>query len=429
MMDEDTGVQLLQGDARSVLATLPAESVHMVVTSPPYHGLRDYGTGLWEGGEEGCDHVERTAAAVSASNGLGHGASCPNRHSLPPTNAAFKSKETQFREVCGKCSARRVDQQIGLEPSAEEHIAALVEVFALVKRCLRKDGVLAINYGDAYSGSWGNQGRKEGRGEQRPINGPMIQNLEVGYPDRKGGSAPELPAKNLLMLPARLAIALQADGWILRSMIPWLKRSAMPESATDRPSTAVEYVFLFSRSQRYYWDQEAVRRPHVRIWDEKNGGTIGSADGSAWWQGAHRKASRGGTGPALPNPNGRNLRNSDFYFDSLDLAIEATRAELAHLLHLREKGGLLLSGDEPLALDVNPQALKFKHYAAFPERLVSILIQAGCPLGGTVLDPFVGSGTTLKAASKLGRQSIGIELSEDYMAIARHRTAQLGLML
>jgi len=200
------------------------------------------------------------------------------------------------------------------------------------------------------------------------------------------------------------------------------------------------------------------------------------------------------------NPNGRNLRNSDFYFDSLDLAIEATRAELAHLTHLRERGGLLLSGDEPLALDVNPQALADAHFASFPEKLVAPLIQAGtsewgccaecgapwvrvvekgeftrtggsykvtkgsdpmsksttfgtpdmpsgryatrttgwqasCKCGTTagqpctVLDPFAGSGTVMRVATKLGRKSIGIELSEEYLRICRRRNSQLGLLL
>jgi DNA modification methylase len=491
MMDEGTGVQLLQGDCRARLGELEAESVHLILTSPPYHGLRDYGTGGWEGGDDDCAHkgVDRYYTERSAAQGSAEAFSEAGEAN------AERLKKARWREKgdCA-CGASRVDQQIGLEDSAEAHIAVLVDVFREARRVLRPDGCLIVNYGDAYAGSWGNQGRKEERGTQRPINGPMMQNLEVGYPERKGGSAPELPAKNLLMLPSRLAIALQADGWILRSMMPWLKRSAMPESATDRPSSAIEYVFIFSKSQRYFWDADAVRRKQQWGPNSHSHGT--TARPKYEWPTGQRPSFAQASGGDQYNPNGRNLRNSDFYFDSLDLAIEATRFELAHLLHLREKGGLLLDGEgEPLALDVNPQALADAHFASFPEKLVAPLIQAGssehgvcgtcgapwvrvvekeyrspaqykdrtsdklvegtvgavlrmgdgvdvrttgwqpsCKCNGsvvpaTILDPFAGSGTTSLVASKLGRRSIAIELSQPYTEIFNRRNSQKSLLL
>jgi DNA modification methylase len=427
-MSGENGVTLLHGDARAVLATLPAESVHMIVTSPPYYALRDYG----------------------------------------------------------------VEGQIGLENSPAEYLETMVDVFREVRRVLRKDGIAAVNMGDCYVCS--------------PNGRSAADTKALGRDDRTfrdkpwanfGGLAP----KNLMMMPSRMAIALQADGWVLRSMIPWLKRSAMPCSATDRPGAAIEYVFIFSRSQRYFWDAEAVRRPHSITSEtggtyRRDGKDYGAAVLGRKVNGLHKEGAT-----TYQNPNGRNLRNSDFYFDSLDLAIEAARSELAHLLHLREKGGLLLDGEgEPLALDVNPQALADAHFASFPERLVAPLILAGtsewgccagcgapwlrvvekgepvqhhwapgtqkkahiaqgphgktsvlhtgmiapnrttgwqpsCKCGTTegqpcvVLDPFAGSGTTSLVASKLGRRSIAIELSQEYGRIFSKRNQQLGLML
>jgi DNA modification methylase len=477
MMDEGTGVQLLQGDARLRLQELTPESVHLCVCSPPYHGLRDYGTGQWEGGAEGCDHSSGRGTNVPQTK---------NPNVSYPAGAAHRGGDPS---CCPRCGARRVDQQIGLEATADEHIAALVEVFALVRKVLRKDGCLIVNYGDAYSGG------SQGGGDSPRSGGGQARLRELHATQGHVRETSGLPAKNLLMLPSRLAIALQADGWILRSMLPWLKRSAMPESATDRPSTAVEYVFIFSRSPRYYWDASAVRRPHsnasleraTRGWNpsSRNGDSKPPSEGERWR-----------VKELEYNPNGRNLRNSDFHFDSLDLAIEATRAELAHLLHLREKGGLLLDGEgEPLALDVNPQALADAHFASFPEKLVAPLIQAGSSEHGvcgtcgapwtrvvekeyrspaqykdrtsdklvegtvgavlrmgdgvdvrttgwqpscqcnasvvpaTILDPFAGSGTTSLVASKLGRRSIAIELSLPYTEIFNRRNSQKSLLL
>jgi DNA modification methylase len=489
MMDEGTGVQLLQGDCRARLGELEAESVHLILTSPPYHGLRDYGTGEWEGGDEGCDHK---APPTGGPN--------PERYTDGGGEMFRSANDKHYRDLCGKCGARRTDQQIGLEDSAEAHIAVLVDVFREARRVLRPDGCLIVNYGDAYAQNGGSKATEAElqQDAERVVRKGYQTEAFAGYKgwQRASGSATKaLPAKNLLMLPSRLAIALQADGWILRSMMPWLKRSAMPESATDRPSTAVEYVFIFSKSQRYFWDADAVRRGHTASSLER-------------YRHGFNREKVSGTGlvraddysEVTGNPNGRNLRNSDFYFDSLDLSIEATRSELAHLLHLREKGGLLLDQEgEPLALDVNPQALADAHFASFPEKLVAPLIQAGtsewgcCSVCGApwtrqvekgefirtggsqntrktedgfdkganmsdsgltpgfhrthttgwqpscdcvagivpcvVLDPFAGSGTTSLVASKLGRRSIAIELSQPYTEIFNRRNSQKSLLL
>jgi DNA modification methylase len=178
----------IQGDARHL--PLADESVQCVVTSPPYWGLRDYGLG---------------------------------------------------------------PDALGLEPTPELYVSHVVEIFREVRRVLRADGTVWLNLGDSYAGSWGNQGRKAERGTQRPINAPMVQNLEP-YPDKKTCTGswvndhPTLKPKDLCMIPARVAFALQADGWWLRSDIIWAKPNPMPESVRDRPTRSHEYIFLLTKS-------------------------------------------------------------------------------------------------------------------------------------------------------------------------------------
>jgi DNA modification methylase len=245
-----------------------------------------------------------------------------------------------------------------------------VEVFAEVRRCLHPTGTIAVNYGDCYT-SGGGAG-KQGQNGQRASRTFTAEGLGKRLPDG-------LPPKNLLGMPFRLALALQADGWIWRSCMPWIKRSSMPESCTDRPSSAVEYVMLFSKGPRYYWDAEAVRRSYAPSTMPQVGTEYGGLAlkdyASARAQDPSETKRR--VIESLERNGGRNMRNSDPYFDSLDLLIEEQRAYLAHLEHLREKGGLLLSeAGEPLALDVNPEASKLQHFAAFARKLVTPLIQA-----------------------------------------------------
>jgi DNA modification methylase len=210
-------VRILVGDARAVLATLPAESVHCVVTSPPYWGLRDYGLPpmVW-GGEPGCAHAwgEETYE-TRAPYGV---------DLLNPQGASMGSGKREGGTVshgahCARCGAWR--GSLGLEPDPALYVAHLVEVFRAVRRVLRSDGICFVNLGDAY--------------------------LD----------------KQLLGLPWRVAFALQADGWWLRSEIIWHKPSPMPESVTDRPTKAHEQVFLLAKSERYFFDGEAIKEPSI----------------------------------------------------------------------------------------------------------------------------------------------------------------------
>ncbi len=250
---DDASLTVHIGDCRAVMAEMPAESVHCVVTSPPYWGLRDYGTATWDGGDAGCAH--RVAATGSTMNKANN-----NREGAP------------FRDVCGVCGARRIDAQLGLEPTPEEYVAAMVDVFREVRRVLRDDGTVWLNLGDSYSqGGYAgddapsNAARIANGGRDGAFHGAGREAMRQGHrkPMQRNAAAIGPKPKDLVGTPWRVAFALQADGWYLRSDIIWSKPNPMPESVTDRPTKAHEYVFLLSKNPRYYFDADAVREPHT----------------------------------------------------------------------------------------------------------------------------------------------------------------------
>ncbi len=235
---------IAQGDVLDVLRSMPDGCIQCVVTSPPYYGLRDYGTGKWEGGDNKCDHSKRTSKKITAVT----------TESMP-TNSNHE-KEGWLGGVCGKCGARCVDNQIGLEKTMEEYVAKMVEVFREIHRVLRDDGVCWLNLGDSYNGSGGYSG-----GHTPSAQAGSKQTTNKGSHKKIQSNAPGLKPKDLCGIPWRVAFALQADGWWLRSAITWCKGSPMPESVTDRPTNATEMVFLLTKSQKYYYDSFAVRQP------------------------------------------------------------------------------------------------------------------------------------------------------------------------
>lgn len=269
-----------------------------------------------------------------------------------------------------------VEEQLGLENTPEEYIGKLVSIFREVRRVLKDEGTLWLNLGDCYAGSNSagiEDNKAAGKGSRKTV-----------IKERPNKVVKGLKPKDLVGIPWRVAFALQADGWYLRSDIIWHKPNPMPESVRDRPTKAHEYIFLMSKSPRYYYDQDAIREPHSRDWDNgKSGGSLVNAPrrqdnplirGSGF--------NHGGQQPPRQNPLGRNKRS---------------------------------------VWTVSTKPFREAHFATFPPDLIEPCILAGCPSGGIVLDPFFGAGTTGLVAMKNGRRFIGIELNEEYIEIAKRR--------
>ena len=305
--------KLLVGECRERLADVPAGSVQTCVTSPPYWGLRDYG----------------------------------------------------------------VDGQIGLEETPDVFLAELVDVFRSVWRVLRDDGTLWVNMGDTYSGA--GQSSNGGYSDKSTLQGFTSENTK-GRRQSQGGDRVRLSSglkpKDLCGIPWRLAFALQADGWYLRSDIIWSKPNPMPESVTDRPTKAHEYVFLMTKRPRYFYDADAVREQAQ--YSNPNPGTLGAV--------------------------GVTKRN--------DAPIVAT----CHAVKDSTKGR-----NRRTVWTIPTQPYSEAHFATFPEALVVPCVLAGSREGDTVLDPFAGSGTTGKVAVELGREFIGCELNPAYADLAAKR--------
>lgn len=325
-------IKIVIGDAREKLQDLADQSVNCCVTSPPYFGLRDYG-----------------------------------------------------------CAG-----QMGLEPTPEEFVAELVAVFREVRRVLRDDGTLWLNLGDSYArdarkgqhkpGDAGKQNYIIERGGGRAASGVSKLGSSDGAvrrADRPGSRAlcDDLKPKDLLGIPWMVAFALRADGWYLRSDIIWHKPNPMPESVLDRPTRAHEYIFLLTKSERYFYDNDAVREPY-------SDASLGRYDSPMMSTNARLQGHQPGKKnikeniAMQPNPLGRNRRD------------------------------VWLVPSEPFSE---------AHFATFPPALIKPCILAGCPVGGAVLDPFGGAGTTGMVADRLQRSAILIEINPEYAAMARRR--------
>lgn len=452
---------LINGNANWL--SLADESVQTAITSIPYYALRDYQTGEWVGGLPSCEHKTRKNQAVTKSvksSTLGGG-----KNEVGHTQEGFKKK-------CGYCGAVRVDNQLGLESVHDCgawatggdlcnkcYVCKVVIIFREVKRVLRKDGVLWLNIGDSYVG--GNQSpNSQRKGRAQP---PKVEKPPPG----------KLKPKNLYGVPWRVALALQADGWFLRSDCPWFKRNQKPESAKDRPNKGHEYIFILTKSPNCYFDMDAVRIAYTKPLNRWGGVDLEAKGFSEWGE---------NTGEGLyrdrdirPNKDGRHLRTYDF-------AIESMKAIL------NDEDVFFDDGELPQALFCVTQNYKGAHFATYPERLVELCLKAStseagaCPkckapwerivertfegeynmkaalkqrktmegvidggldhvtLGKTenitrvekgwqptckcgiddtvpciVLDPFVGSGTTTKVARDLGLLSVGFDLSFEYL--------------
>jgi DNA modification methylase len=334
--------RVLVGDVRARLAELPDASVQTVVTSPPYWGLRDYGTGRWDGGDPDCSHRVTRNVQDRKSPGV------------------IKARPGVDASRCLDCGAERVDNQIGLETTPTEFCDALVAVFRAVKRVLRDDGTLWMNLGDSYLAQQGS-----GFNGQKRLDHANL-NVKV---QRPAGMKP----KDLAGIPWMVAFALRADGWYLRSDIIWSKPNPMPESVTDRPTKAHEYIFLLTKNERYFYDADAI------------------AEEVTTDRAPSRKAKFGGAGRM-------ELRGAGTPYDG-----EGTHRNARSVW--------------PIATQPYPDA----HFATFPEAIPERCIKAGSRIGDLVLDPFTGSGTTGAVALRLGRSFVGCELNPAYAELARAR--------
>ena len=305
-----------------------------------------------------------------------------------------------------------VQGQIGLEETPEEFIDKLVSLFREIRRVLRSDGVCWVNMGDSYANDnkWGGS---TGGKHSNPLHGKT----KIGRVRKFTG----LPFKSLMLIPHKLAIALQQDGWIVRMDVPWIKRNVLPEAVEDRATKAHEYVFMLTKTPHYWTDMDAVRR--------KQSGTAHSrGKGSAKKQGErglNRNNESWNTSCTkyVDVPGGRNLRTSDLWTDSIEARIAALRAELEELEAVQQGQGVLTDGDAIAAFVVNTVANRAAHFAMYPLKLVEPMILSTCPSGGIVYDPFMGSGTTALAVRRLGgdRHFIGNDINPEYIAIANRR--------
>jgi DNA modification methylase len=390
-------------NANSTRSPIANKSIHCAICSPPYWALRSYsGTATWEGGNAECDHVANPTATKTFGNPVFN----ENRPSREDTKTAG-----YYADVCPKCGATRHDNQLGLErlhdcgawtrkdepyiawrydDDTEEKTPYIAwrpkQGFELCGECficntlawtrevwrvLRDDGTLWLNIGDSYASS--PKGNKEPSGLQS-INYGVGK--DVSMKKNIDWSVTGLKMKDMCLIPARVALALQTDGWYVRCDIVWWKPNPMPESVTDRPTKSHEYVWLLSKQPRYYYDADAVREEYKTadpsgISYRKNGKSDSRVKDKI-----DGRPAFGDTGFWQPEGAGRNLRS---------------------------------------VWQIATQSYSGAHYATYPEKLVEPCIKAGCPEGGIVLDPFAGSGTTGVVARRLGRSFIGLDLSYQYL--------------
>ena len=359
---------------------MPAGCVQTCITSPPYWGLRDYGTATWDGGDSSCNHVDDVALAERLRQkksmiSVGERTDGSTRTRVHDEQIG---NTIQHRDVCPKCGAKRIDAQLGAEKTPEEYVENMVAVFREVRRILRDDGTVWLNLGDSYA--------RNGGGVESKMN--TIHKMGVGQKATylAGGMQTinkvpfGLKSKDLVGIPWRVAFALQADGWYLRQDIIWSKPNPMPESVTDRCTKSHEYIFLLSKNPKYYYDQESVKEPvaenTMSRLSQKN---LMNQNGSTRVPGKTN-----GNMKAVGNTETRNRRS---------------------------------------VWTITTKPFRGAHFATYPKDLIEPCVLAGCPVGGTVFDPFTGSGTTAIVAMNHGRNFIGTELNPEYIKIAESRIA------
>lgn len=421
-----TEYKTIHGSAHNI--DLPDQSVHAIITSPPYFNLRAY---------HGDQDVTWPAMSYAPMPNMPH-------FDVPAMTCA-----------------------LGAEPTIEAYIGHLVLCLREWWRVLRGDGVLFCNLGDSYNGSGGAGGDYNDGGNK------------AGQPKFKGAKQHGLKPKDLCLIPERFRMAAQADGWYVRSVFPWIKRNAMPNSQKDRPTTSHEDWVMLTKSPTYFWDQESIKVAAVAGY---NGSTF--TNGKTADARSHLAPIGKGERRDTECISGRYRRTADWTFDSIDIAISEAREWASQADHALNAQTLMLDEDgAPICMPVNPRPYKGAHYAVFPEPMIEPLVQAATsahgvcracgspwarvvereggnweqrkksghpirygliPMNGhnstcgvmsstttgwqptctcnadivpaTVLDPFAGSGTTLRVAMRLGRNAIGVDVSDVYLS-------------
>lgn len=431
--------QLHTGDTNELIKHIDDKSVQTIITSPPYFGKRDYGTGHWTGGDTACDH---SPARTPTRRGI--------KSSTLQGNKEYTSHQKEgYISKCGRCGAIRQDKQMGLEITPELFLRGQVSLFKQCHRILKDNGTLWVNMGD---GNWGGKGRsgQESRAslEKRHKEGKSMnksyQNtgVEIRAQDRKH---PAYKPKDLIGMPWRLAFALQGiitmpaktmlswcdrmregiadrdwenltalqnemfmdvylqcfldNGWYLRQDIIWYKPNVQPESVKDRPSVTHEHIFLLSKSKKYKYNHEAIMEPvtgnaHPRI---------SRATRALLKQGQLLPVDAAELGSGIKN-------NSSF--------VAATSVDV---VEMRNKRSVWVINSEPGEGD---------HSATFPQEIPEICIRAGSDEGDLVYDPYAGTGTTLIVAEKLKRRWLGTELNpKDQITYNQRRRNEFGIFL
>jgi len=312
LYEQSNNLSLYHGNNIDVLKQMESESVDCVVTSPPYWGLRDYGT----------------------------------------------------------------SEQLGLEPTPEEYVANMSKVFQEIHRVLKSSGTVWLNLGDSYAGS---NSDKYSAPNKNTLSAKMGQTYG-GIEKSIKAKVPGLKPKDLIGIPWRVAFALQADGWYLRSDIIWQKPNPMPESVKDRPTKSHEYIFLLTKSRKYYYDADAIKEPTVSQDKYK-----------------------------------RDRDNPDYKFNNTPGRTKMSGLKDNKYKHRNKRD----------VWSINTKPYKEAHFAVFPEEIPMNCIKAGSPKDGVVLDPFAGSGTTLKVALGLGRKAIGIDINTEYLDLCIKRCNEI----
>lgn len=383
---KDDPLTIIHGDALSSLRTLESQSVQCVVTSPPYWGLRDYGlepstwgplSCPWEPAQ--CKHEWNDQPSTKMRWGGAEGASDKQKSNGGSVEPMDELKRGAFCE----CGAWR--GQLGLEPTPELYVSHLVEIFREVKRVLRADGTLWLNLGDSYCTTAPGTGMAGNSATSTLIRNARLDKQDAERARNVRPLTPDgLKPKDLVGVPWRAAFALQADGWFLRSEVTWCKRSSMPESVKDRPSNATEKLFLLTKSERYLYNQDAVRVPCAQSTIERYK--------SGWHGNEYRD-----------HPSGQH--NNISKFCGTEKAAQSA-----------EKGANLKN-----YWLLSPEPFAEAHFATFPTEIPRRCVLLGSNPGDVILDPFSGSGTTSKVAIELGRKAIAIEPKAEYVEMIKKR--------